>query len=81
MGTMTPAEVIDHLTYCNYRHNRRLRPDIEPERWALIYPNAAAMEARYQAERPRECDVCGGAVSPWLEYQVVDPDTYGCECE
>ena len=78
---MTPEQIVDELTFRNYRYNRKLWPEREPVDWARIYPNAAAMEARYQAERPRECGVCGGAIGPWLEYQVADPDTYGCECE
>lgn len=46
------TEIIDDLTYCNYRHNRRLRPDISPERWVKVYgPNAVAMEERFQEEQ------------------------------
>jgi hypothetical protein len=47
---MTATEVVDYLTYCNYAHNRRISPHITPERWAKIYPNAAAMEAKFQAD-------------------------------
>jgi len=31
------AEVVDHLTYSSYAHNRKLNPEIEPSRWGLIY--------------------------------------------
>jgi hypothetical protein len=47
---MTAAEVVDYLTYCNYAHNRRISPHITPERWARIYPNATALETKFQAE-------------------------------
>ena len=51
----TLANVIDSLTYVNYRHNRRISPDISPERWAKIFgPGASAMEARYQQENQEQ---------------------------
>lgn len=79
---MTPEQIIDELTYRNYRHNRGLRPDIEPADWVRVYPTAQAMERRYRAERYAHhiCDDCGGVIGSWLEYQAADPDTYGCEC-
>ena len=43
--------VVDQLVYLNYAHNRDLAPEVSPERWARIYPNAAALEARYQADK------------------------------
>jgi hypothetical protein len=49
---MTPQEMIDELTYINYRHNRELSPQISVERWAAIYgPKSEYMETRYQRER------------------------------
>ena len=47
---VTLNEAIADLTYINYRHNRRLAPNISPESWAKIYADAKSMEARYQAE-------------------------------
>ena len=46
---MTPSQVVDYLTYANYAHNRRMSPEISPERWANIYPDAAKLEAKFQA--------------------------------
>ena len=43
--------VIDRLTYINYRTNRDARPDIPVEVFAKAYPNAAELERLYQAER------------------------------
>ena len=48
---MTPADVVDYLTYCSYAHNRRIAPHISPERWAKIYPDAAKLEAKFQADQ------------------------------
>ena len=48
---MTPTQVVDYLTYANYAHNRRLSPEISPERWAKIYPDAAKLEAKFQADQ------------------------------
>jgi len=31
------AEVVDHLTYSSYAHNRKLNPEIAPSRWGLVY--------------------------------------------
>ena len=47
---LTPSEIADELTYINYAHNRRLSPHISPERWEKVYPNAQALEARFQEE-------------------------------
>lgn len=50
-GPMTPAALIDELTYINYRANRGYSPHITPESWKKLYgPATDAMEARYQAE-------------------------------
>lgn len=48
---MTATEMVDDLTFTAYAHNRDLAPEISPERWAKVFPNAAAMEERYQRER------------------------------
>ena len=50
-ASMSALDVIDYLTYANYAHNRRISPDISPERWARIYPNADKLEAKYQADQ------------------------------
>lgn len=49
-GSMTPEGLVDYLTYANYRHNRHIAPHVTPAEWARIYPNADALEARYQSE-------------------------------
>ena len=51
---MIPSDLVCELTYINYAHNRRLSPHIAPDRWARIYPNAEAMEKRFQAESMKE---------------------------
>lgn len=43
-------DTVDELIYRCYAYNRRLRPDIAPGAWALIFSNVDAMEARYQAD-------------------------------
>jgi hypothetical protein len=47
----TYGAVIDHLTYCCYRYNRQISPEVSPERWGLLFSNWEAMEARYQSEQ------------------------------
>ena len=42
--------LIDALTYLNYKYNRQRSPDIAPEQWARIYKDADMLEARYQQE-------------------------------
>ena len=51
MPTATIAEVIDILTYINYRHNRRLDATM-PSDWKLIYGADVVdeMERKYQEE-------------------------------
>ena len=45
------TQFVDELTYGSYRHNRRIAPDVTPERWEIIYgPKTAAMETRLQSE-------------------------------
>ena len=48
---MTVGEAIAELLFISYATNRDQRPDITPARWAAIYPNAEALEAKYQAEK------------------------------
>lgn len=50
-GPMDPLGLIDELTYSSYAHNRDVAPHITPASWARVYPKAAELEARYQAER------------------------------
>lgn len=45
------SSLVDELTFISYASNRDAAPHITPERWAPHYPNAAELEARYQAER------------------------------
>jgi len=49
-GPMFPPALVDSLTFISYACNRGLRPDITPERWATVYPNVPAMEAKLQAD-------------------------------
>ncbi len=52
----TLAELIDELTYRNYAHNRRISPNVSPERWAKSYgPTVAALEERFLREHVTEC--------------------------
>lgn len=45
------TKIIDHLTYCSYRHNRNISPNVTPEQWKSIFFNVDEMEARYQREK------------------------------
>ncbi len=47
----TPAEIVDYLTYASYAHNRRISPEVTPERWARIFGKEAVerMEPIYRA--------------------------------
>ncbi len=47
---ITVAELLDELTYANYKFNRQRSPDITPEQWSKIYRNVGALEARFQAD-------------------------------
>ena len=48
---MSPTEIVDELTYRNYRYNRRLCPEITAQEWVRVYgPAALTMEGRYQEE-------------------------------
>ena len=45
---MTPIDIVDELTYRSYAHNRRLSPDVSPERWMAVFgEDAAQMEERF----------------------------------
>lgn len=44
------SNLFDLLTYQSYAHNRLESPEVSPERWARIFPNAAAMEKRFVRE-------------------------------
>jgi hypothetical protein len=46
----SPEKIISDLTYFNYAHNRTMHPEVTPETWDKAYPNANAMEERYQRE-------------------------------
>lgn len=45
------SPLVQELTFINYAFNRDADENITAEQWALIYPNAAELEARYQAEK------------------------------
>lgn len=48
---MTPADLMDTLTYANYRFNRQRTPAITSEAWRKVIPAfTEAMETRYQVE-------------------------------
>lgn len=47
---LTPADVLDALIYRSYVAQRRLSPEVEPARWARIFDDVEAMEARYQED-------------------------------
>ena len=49
-AAMTTAQLVDALTYANYKFNRMRSPEITPEQWAKIYPQAEQLEERYQRE-------------------------------
>lgn len=44
-------DLVDELTYINYRYNREISPHITPERWEKSYgPQVRQMEERFQRE-------------------------------
>ena len=55
-NTKTMKEAIDTLTYKNYKANRELRPDIDPNRWAKVYGESAVnlMERKLNDELSAE---------------------------
>lgn len=44
--------LVDYLTYANYRHNRRISPDVPVREWRLVYGDEAVsrMERRFQED-------------------------------
>jgi hypothetical protein len=51
-GPMKPEQIVNYLTYCNYRHNRTISPHVTPEQWEKVYgPNTPTMERCYQEEQ------------------------------
>jgi hypothetical protein len=46
------TQVIDDLTYINYKVQREDNPKVDPKKWELVYgkKTAQAMEKKYQAE-------------------------------
>ncbi len=44
--------VIDHLTYASYAHNRKLNPNIPHHEWFRVYgkKNVLTLESIYQAK-------------------------------
>lgn len=64
---LTPADVLAETVYRSYVAQRRLSPEIAPERWAAIFDDVEAMERRYQEElfeAADERDVPSQAVRP-----------------
>ena len=48
---MSATDIVDYLTYCNYKHNRLTQPDVTPEQWATVYgPTTLDMETRFQQQ-------------------------------
>ena len=46
---LSEAELVNYLTFCSYKHNRSLAPEVTPEQWKAVYgPSVDAMEARLQ---------------------------------
>lgn len=65
-------DLVDELTYRNYRHNRNISPNITVERWEKCYgPNTQAMETRYQQEPPTAGEIFR------FENPGVDDEYYG----
>jgi len=54
----TYGELIDELTYTNYKYNRDRSPEITPEQWKVVYGGRITkMEARYQHEKLMGCSL------------------------
>lgn len=47
------GNIVDELTYINYKHNRTISPKVTPEDWEVCYPKGTVpvMEAKLQAEK------------------------------
>jgi len=77
----TFGEVVDILTYANYKHNRQLDPSISAERWEKVYgPSVYAMEKKLQEETHETCDICAEPDESVVTFQLGE---YGHEsiCE
>ena len=77
----TFGELVDILTYANYKHNRQLDPSISAERWEKVYgPSVYAMEKKFQEETHETCDICAEPDESVVTFQL---DEYGHEsiCE
>jgi hypothetical protein len=48
------AEIVDHLTYANYKHNRKLSPEVRPSQWQAHggFPKGSVerMEVKFQVD-------------------------------
>jgi hypothetical protein len=64
---MNGEEIIDELTYRSYVYNRERFPEIKAERWIMAYPDAEAMEKRYQASVNRQATAA-------IERAKTEPD-------
>lgn len=49
-AALTPADVAAEMVYRSYVAQRRLSPEVVPERWARIFDGVEAMEERYLEE-------------------------------
>jgi hypothetical protein len=63
---MSPDQILDDLTYRQYRISRESSPDITPRSWGFVYgPVWEALEERYQRDAAR-----GQGKVPLLPYQA-----------
>lgn len=47
--TLTPAEIVDNLTYSSYKFNRLRRPDIPAEKWEKVFGESTTkLEEKFQ---------------------------------
>lgn len=45
------TSTVDRLTFASYAHNRRVFPQVSPERWEKVFgPQVKEMEIQFQAE-------------------------------
>ena len=62
-GTLNAAELVDELIYRSYRWQRIYSPEIPACKWAPLFPQWEAFEARYQLDLPlRTRYAVGGAL-------------------
>lgn len=51
LTTANTDQIVDRLIYLSYSHNRKLAPEITPERWAKVFgPTTPVMEEQFQRE-------------------------------